>query len=103
MQSKKVLIPAALLLLIQLSVPISCTFAQNNLAIDQETKERIKEQYGLEEPQPPIPILEQQQNKLLGGDWGSTPSVGAVVLELTIWIRNPLIFISQQLVHSLKS
>jgi hypothetical protein len=101
MQSKKVLIPAALLLLIQLSVPVCCTFAQNNLVIDHETKERLKEQYGLEEPQPPIPILEQQ-NILLGGDWGFTPSVGAVVLELTILARNRLVFISQQLIYSLK-
>jgi hypothetical protein len=101
MQSKKVLIPAALLLLIQLSVPVCCTFAQNNLVIDHETKERLKEQYGLEEPQPPI--LEQQQNILFGGDWGFTPSVGAVVLELTILARNRLVFISQQLIYSLKS
>ncbi|PPQ50716.1 hypothetical protein C5G87_02285 [Paenibacillus peoriae] len=101
MQSKKVLIPVALLLLIQLSVPICYTFAQDNLVIDHETKERIKEQYGLEEPQ--SPTSEQQQNILFGGDWGFSPSADAVMLELTIWIRNPLIFISQQLVHSLKS
>ncbi|MDY8023134.1 hypothetical protein [Paenibacillus polymyxa] len=101
MQSKKVLIPVALLLLIQLSVPVCCTFAQDNLVIDQETKERIVEQYGLEEPQ--SPIIEQQQNILLGGDFGFTPSVDAVVVDLTILIRYPLIFISQQLVHSLKS
>ncbi|MMZ55160.1 hypothetical protein D1872_170030 [compost metagenome] len=101
MQSKKVLIPVALLLLIQLSVPICYTFAQDNLVIDHETKERIKEQYGLEEPQ--SPILEQQQNILFGGDWGFNPSADAVMLELTIWIRNPLIFISQQLIYSVKS
>ncbi|KJD45073.1 hypothetical protein [Paenibacillus terrae] len=102
MQSKKVLIPVTLLLLIQLSVPVCYTFAQEILVIDHETKERLLEQYGLEEPQPPIPILEQQQNILLGGDWGFTPSVGAVVLELTILARNPLVFISQQLIYSLK-
>ncbi|WP_025684451.1 hypothetical protein [Paenibacillus maysiensis] len=101
MQSKKVLIPVALLLLIQLSVPICCTFAQDNLVIDHKTKERIKEQYGLEEPQ--SPILEQQQNILFGGDWGFSPSAGAVMLELTILIRNPLIFISQQLIYSVIS
>ncbi|KEO80371.1 hypothetical protein MKN04_02245 [Paenibacillus polymyxa] len=101
MQSKKVLIPVAILLLIQLSVPICCTFAQDNLVIDHETKERFKEQYGLEEPQ--SPILEQQQNILFGGDWGFSPSADAVMLELTIWIRNPLIFISQQLIYSVKS
>ncbi|WP_025724264.1 hypothetical protein [Paenibacillus polymyxa] len=101
MQSKKVLIPVALLLLIQLSVPIFYTFAQDNLVIDHETTERIKEQYGLEEPQ--SPILEQQQNILFGGDWGFSPSADAVMLELTILIRYPLISISQQLVHSLKS
>lgn len=39
MQSKKLLIPIALLLLIQLSVPICYTFAQDNLVIDHETKE----------------------------------------------------------------
>ncbi|WCM62711.1 hypothetical protein T3H97_07355 [Paenibacillus sp. LX16] len=101
MQSKKLLIPIALLLLIQLSVPICYTFAQDNLVIDHETTERIKEQYGLEEPQ--SPILEQQQNILFGGDWGFSPSADAVMLELTILIRYPLISISQQLVHSLKS
>ncbi|WP_311082133.1 hypothetical protein [Paenibacillus polymyxa] len=101
MQSRKIIIPAALLLLIQLSVPICCTFAQDNLVIDHETKERIKEQYGLEEPQ--SPILEQQQNILFGGDWGFSPSADAVMLDLTVLTRNPLIFISQQLVHSLKS
>ncbi|KAF6576725.1 hypothetical protein JDW19_01565 [Paenibacillus polymyxa] len=101
MQSKKLLIPIALLLLIQLSVPICYTFAQDNLVIDHETKERFKEQYGLEGPQ--SPILEQQQNILFGGDWGFSPSADAVMLELTIWIRNPLIFISQQLIYSVKS
>ncbi|MGW8440800.1 hypothetical protein ACWGXJ_07395 [Paenibacillus sp. S33] len=100
MQSKKVLIPVALLLLIQLSVPICYTFAQDNLVIDHETKERIKEQYGLDEPE--FPSSKQQQN-ILGGDFGFTPSGDAVVVELTILIRYPLIFISQQLVHSLKS
>ncbi|MGW9526251.1 hypothetical protein ACWHAM_00605 [Paenibacillus terrae] len=101
MQSKKVLIPVTLLLLIQLSVPVSCTFAQDNLVIDHKTKERILEQYGLDEPE--FPSSEQQQNILLGGDFGFAPSVGTVVVELTILIRNPLIFISQQLAHSLKS
>ncbi|WP_431089826.1 hypothetical protein [Paenibacillus sp. 8b26] len=100
MQSKKVFIPVVLLLLIQLSVPVCYTFAQDNLVIDHEMKERIIEQYGLEEPQ--SPTLGQQQNILLGGDWGFTPSVGAVVLELTILARNPLVFISQKLVYSLK-
>ncbi|WDM23354.1 hypothetical protein [Paenibacillus polymyxa] len=101
MQSRKIIIPAALLLLIQLSVPICYTFAQDNLVIDHETKERIKEQYGLDEPE--FPSSKQQQNILLGGDWGFIPSADAVMLELTIWIRYPLIFISQQLVYSLKS
>ncbi|MBO3283806.1 hypothetical protein MKY98_07330 [Paenibacillus sp. FSL M8-0228] len=101
MQSKKVLIPVALLLLIQLSVPIGYTFAQDNLVIDHETKERFKEQYGLDEPE--FPSSKQQQNILLGGDFGFTPAVDAVVVKLTILIRYPLIFISQQLLHSLKS
>ncbi|ASR48445.1 hypothetical protein B4V02_17935 [Paenibacillus kribbensis] len=100
MQSKKIIIPAALLLLIQLSVPVCYTFAQENLVIDQETKERIAEQYGLVEPQ--SPTSEQQQTTLFGGDWGFSPSAGAVMLELAKLTHNPLVFISQQLVHSLK-
>ncbi|OAZ42085.1 hypothetical protein [Paenibacillus polymyxa] len=101
MQSKKIIIGAVVLLfLVQLSIPMCFTFAQNDLVIDQKTKERLAEQYGLEEPQPPT--SEQQQKILLGSDFGFTPSVGIFVVELTILIRNPLIFISQQLIHSLK-
>ncbi|MFT9369350.1 hypothetical protein ACXHJ2_15915 [Paenibacillus sp. ALE3] len=69
MQSKKIIIGAVVLLfLVQLSIPMCFTFAQNDLVIDQKTKERLAEQYGLEEPQPPA--SEQQQNILLGADWG---------------------------------
>ncbi|MEJ3716959.1 hypothetical protein D1872_66480 [compost metagenome] len=101
MQSKKIIIGAVVLLfLVQLSIPMCFTFAQNDLVIDQKTKERLAEQYGLEEPQPPT--SEQQQNILLGADWGFSSPAGAVVVEFTILIRNPLIFISQQLIHSLK-
>ncbi|MCV9949078.1 hypothetical protein [Paenibacillus sp. BT-177] len=54
MQSKKIIIRAVVLLfLVQLSIPMCFTFAQNDLVIDQKTKERLAEQYGLEEPQPP--------------------------------------------------
>ncbi|WP_233902263.1 MULTISPECIES: hypothetical protein [Paenibacillus] len=69
MQSKKIIIGAVVLLfLVQLSIPMCFTFAQNDLVIDQKTKERLAEQYGLEEPQPPT--SEQQQKILLGSDWG---------------------------------
>jgi hypothetical protein len=100
MQSKKKIIPAALLLLIQLNIPTCYTFAQGSPVIDQETKERLMKQYGLEEPE--SPTSEQKQNILFGGNIGFAPSAGAVVLELTILTRNPLVFISQQLLHSLK-
>ncbi|MCC3381764.1 hypothetical protein ACFQ5D_02475 [Paenibacillus farraposensis] len=100
MHSKKIIILAALLLLIQLSVPVCYTFAQHNFVIDRETKERLMEQYGLEEPEPPT--SEQQRGLLFRGDFGFSPSAGAVMLELTILIRNPLVFISHQLIHSLK-
>ncbi|RFT92098.1 hypothetical protein DX902_24600 [Paenibacillus jamilae] len=102
MQSKKIIISAVLLFfLVQLSIPMCYTFAQDELVIDQKTKERLAEQYGLEEPQPPT--SEQQQNGSLGSDFGFTRSVGTVLVELTILTRNPLVFISQQLIHSLKS
>ncbi|MGG4221265.1 hypothetical protein ABEW32_23940 [Paenibacillus jamilae] len=100
MQSKKIIIPVALLLLIQLSIPMCYTFAQNDLVIDQKTKERLAEQYGLEEPQPPA--SEQQQKILFGADWGFSTSAGAVMQELISFTHNPLIFISQQLLRSLK-
>ncbi|AJE50447.1 MULTISPECIES: hypothetical protein [Paenibacillus] len=101
MQSKKIIIGAVVLLfLVQLSIPMCFTFAQNDLVIDQKTKERLAEQYGLEEPQPPT--SKQKQNILLGADWGFSSPAGAVVVEFTILIRNPLIFISQQLLRSLK-
>ncbi|WP_226001162.1 hypothetical protein [Paenibacillus sp. BJ-4] len=100
MQSKKIIIFGALFLLLHLSVPIYYSFAEENPAIDQETKERLMEQYGLEEPE--SPTSEQQQNILFGGDWGFSPSAGAVMLELAKLTHNPLVFISQQLVHSLR-
>lgn len=102
MQSKKIIIFAVLLLLlIQLSIPTCYTFAQESPVIDQETKERLMKQYGLEQPQ--SPTSDQQQNLLFGGDLGFSPSAGAVMLELARLTRNPLVFISQQLIHSLRS
>ncbi|MBU9709162.1 hypothetical protein KSP24_19850 [Paenibacillus sp. AK121] len=102
MQSKKIIIGAVVLLfLVQLSIPMCFTFAQDELVIDQKTKERIAEQYGLEESQPPA--LEQQQNILFGADWGFSFTVSAVVQDLISLTHDPLIFISHQLIHSLKS
>ncbi|OBA07955.1 hypothetical protein A9P44_00985 [Paenibacillus polymyxa] len=101
MQSKKIIISAALLLfLVQLSIPMGYTFAQDDLVIDQKTKERLAEQYGLEEPQPPA--SEQQKKIFFEADWGFSTPAGAVVQELISFTHNPLIFISQQLIRLLK-
>ena len=102
MQSKKIIISAALLLfLVQLSNPMCYTFAQDELVIDQKTKERLAEQYGLEEPQPPA--SEQQKKIFFEADWGFSFPVSAVVQDLISLTHDPLIFIGHQLIHSLKS
>lgn len=95
MRNLKLIIIPLLLILLTLGTISTNVYAQEGTNLDQETIDRIRESYGLDEPDP---NAYQDPLALVRGDLGMTSSA-AVVLHLLSTPIHPISFMLRNLVN----
>lgn len=95
MRNLKLIIISLLLILLALGTISTNAYAQEGTNLDQETTDRIRESYGLDEPDPKA---YQDPLAMVKGDLGMTSSA-AVVLHLLSIPIHPISFMLRNLVN----